>query len=198
MNIKYIIGGALMGGAICLGVAQAEQKTLPGIRGVDHIGFTVPDMIQAVNFFQNVLGCQVATSFGPFADPNGTFMQDLLDVHPRAEISEITLMRCGEGSNIELFQYSSPDQKVDRPRNSDHGGYHIAFYVHDINAAVEKARDQGIKTLMGPFEVKEGPAAGQAITYIFAPWGMQLELITYPKGMDYEKDSKVKLWAPGR
>ena len=39
------------------------------------------------------------------------------------------------GSNIELFSYQSPDQKVVQPKNSDIGGYHIAFYVNDVEAA---------------------------------------------------------------
>src|SRR5207244_3368048 len=135
----------------------------------------------AVASFGDVMGCKKAMSFGPFADPKGTFMQDLVNVDPRAEIKEITMMRCGQGANIELFQYTALDQKTEMPRNSDHGGHHIAFYVKDIEAAVDKARKLGLKTMMGPFDVKEGPAAGQAITYVLTPWGMQLELISYPK-----------------
>ena len=41
------------------------------------------------------------------------------------------------GSNIELFSCQSPDQKVVQPKNSDIGGYHIAFYVNDIEAAAD-------------------------------------------------------------
>ena len=108
------------------------------------------------------------------------------------------MMRCGQGANIELFQYSAPDQKGEPPRNSDVGGHHIAFYVKDIKAAVAKARALGLKTFMGPFDLKEGPVAGQSITYVLTPWGMQLELISYPKGMAYEKGAKTRLWAPGR
>ena len=176
----------------------AGEKTIPGIRGLDHIGVTVPDIEQAVGFFQEVLGCQEAFRFGPFMDDKGTFMQDLVNVNPRAVIKQIVMVRCGQGSNIELFQYSSPDQKTEEPRNSDYGGHHLAFYVKDIKAAVDKAKANGLKTFMGPFPIKEGPAAGQSITYVLAPWGMQLELISYPKGMAYEKGAKTRLWAPGR
>ena len=176
----------------------AGEKTIPGIRGLDHIGVTVPDIEQAVGFFQEVLGCQEAFRFGPFMDDKGTFMQDLVNVNPRAVIKQIVLVRCGQGSNIELFQYSSPDQKTEEPRNSDYGGHHLAFYVKDIKAAVDKAKANGLKTFMGPFPIKEGPAAGQSITYVLAPWGMQLELISYPKSMAYEKGAKTRLWAPGR
>ena len=178
--------------------AGAGETGIPGIRGVDHIGVTVPDIDQGVKFFSEVMGCKEAFRFGPLMDDKGTFMQDLVNVNPRAEIKQIVMLRCGRGSNIELFQYSSPDQKTEQPRNSDFGGHHIAFYVKDIKAAVEKARALGLKVFMGPFDVKDGPPAGQSITYVLSPWGMQLELISYPKGMAYEKGAKTRLWAPGR
>ena len=120
------------------------------MRGHDHTGVTVPDMAQAVDFFVNVVGCQEAMSFGPFSDDKGTFMQDLLNVHPRAVIEQITLIRCGHGSNIELFKYTSPDQKDATPKNSDIGGYHIALYVDDVKAAKDYLDSKGVKTLHGP------------------------------------------------
>ena len=181
--------------AVTLGVLPAKADTLPGVRGVNHIGLTVPDINEAETFFSDVLGCEKATSFGPFRDDTGTFMQDLLDVDPRAVVNQITLMRCGFGSNIELFSYDAPDQQTVRPRNSDIGGHHIGFYVDDIDAAAAYFKDKGIRTLMGPFPVNEGPAAGQSVLYFFAPWGLQMEAISFPKGMAYEKDGGPVLWS---
>lgn len=181
--------------AVTLGALPAKAETLPGVRGVNHIGLTVPDINEAETFFSDVLGCEKATSFGPFRDDTGTFMQDLLDVDPRAVVKQITLMRCGFGSNIELFSYDAPDQQTVRPRNSDIGGHHIGFYVDDIDAAAAYFQEKGIRTLMGPFPVNEGPAAGQSIIYFFAPWGLQMEAISFPKGMAYEKDGGPVLWS---
>jgi catechol 2,3-dioxygenase-like lactoylglutathione lyase family enzyme len=166
------------------------------MRGIDHVGITVPDIEAATAFFTDVLGCEAAMSFGPFSDDKGTFMQDVLAVDPRAVIEKITEVRCGAGSNVELFQYKAPDQKAVEMRNSDVGGHHIAFYVDDIAAAIEHLKGAGVKTFMGPLPVNEGPAAGQSILYFLAPWGTQMELISYPQGMAYEKDSPVKLWSP--
>jgi catechol 2,3-dioxygenase-like lactoylglutathione lyase family enzyme len=178
------------------GAAPASADGIPGMRSHDHTGITVPDMNQAVTFFVDVLGCQKAMSFGPFSDDKGTFMKDVLDVHPRAVITQITLVRCGFGSNIELFSYQSPDQQVVQPKNSDVGGYHIAIYVDDIKAADKYLKSKGVFTLFGPIPITQGPAAGQAILYFKAPWGLQMEAISYPDGMAYEKDSPVKLWSP--
>lgn len=183
-------------GAVLAALAPANAQGIPGMRGHDHTGVTVPDMAQAVDFFTTVVGCRKAMSFGPFSDDKGTFMQDLLNVDPRAVIEEITLIRCGNGSNLELFKYTSPDQTDATPKNSDIGGYHIAFYVDDIKAAKDYLDQKGVKTFMGPLPVEQGPAAGQSIFYFLTPWGLQLEAISYPQGMAYEKDSSVILWSP--
>ena len=150
-NIIAIGGGRRR---MLAGATVARADGVPGLRGHDHTGITVPDIKQAVDFFINVLGCKKAMSFGPFADDKGTFMQDLLNVDPRAVIEEITLVRCGYGSNIELFQYTSPDQKDVTPKNSDIGGYHIAFYVDDVEGGEGLSRQQGR-------EDADGAVAGQ-------------------------------------
>jgi catechol 2,3-dioxygenase-like lactoylglutathione lyase family enzyme len=178
------------------GAPQAHADGIPGLRGHDHTGITVPDIKQAIDFFTNVLDCKLAMSFGPFADEKGDFMTQFVNVNPRAVINQITMLRCGYGSNIELFQYTSPDQKNMTPKNSDIGGHHIAFYVDDVKAAKDYLDSKGLKTFIGPFPVNEGPAAGQTITYFLAPWGLQLEIISYPTGMAYEKTSPIKLWSP--
>ncbi len=194
LSMRRIVLGTCVALLFASGPARAEG--IPGMRGHDHTGITVPDMAQAVDFFTNVVGCQKAMSFGPFSDDKGTFMQDALNVNPRAVIEEIVQIRCGHGSNIELFHYTSPDQEDMTPKNSDIGGYHIALYVDDVQAAKDYLDSRGVKTFMGPIPVEQGPAAGQTILYFVAPWGLQLEAISYPQGMAYEKDSPVILWSP--
>jgi len=166
-----------------------------GIRGHDHTGITVPDMDQAVAFFTDIVGCQKAMSFGPFADDKGTFMTDLLGVDAKAVIENITQIRCGSGSNIELFKYSAPDQRTLNQKNSDIGAFHLAFYVDDIKAAKAFLDSKGIATRIN-LSVDQGPAAGQSILYFQSPWGLQLEAITYPNGMAYEKEGGPLLWNP--
>ena len=194
--MKTTIAIATLAAAMLSSASIASADSIPGMRGHDHTGITVPDMKQAVGFFTEVVGCKKAMSFGPFADDKGTFMQDLLGVDPKAVIEEVTMVRCGYGSNIELFKYTAPDQKDLTPKNSDIGGFHIAFYVDDVAAAKAYLEAKGVKTRMGPLPVKEGPAAGQTILYFQAPWGLQLEAISYPDGMAYEKGAETVLWSP--
>lgn len=186
------LAAAVLAASISL---PALADPLPGMRGVNHIGLTVPDLDQAETFFTGVLGCERAMAFGPFRDDEGTFMQDLLGVDPRAVVNQIRMLRCGFGSNIELFGYDAPDQATIRQRNSDIGAYHIAFYVDDIDAAAAYLREAGIQTNMGPLPVSEGPAAGQSILYFSAPWGLQFEAISFPEGMAYEQEGGPILWS---
>jgi len=81
-------------------------------------------------------------------------------------------------------------------RHNDIGGYHIAFYVDDIRAADDYLKANKVRTMMGPVPVDQGPAAGQSILYFMAPWGLQFEAISYPKGMAYEKEGGTVLWSP--
>ena len=105
------------------------------------------------------------------------------------------MLRCGTGSNIELFEYTSPNQDTRLARNSDFSGHHLAFYVEDIDVAVAYMESKGVRKLLGPFPVTGGPAAGQSINYFQAPFGTYVELISYPNGMAYEATAKRKLWS---
>ena len=191
---SMMLTAALVAATVC-GIGTAAADGIPGMRGHDHTGITVPNMKQAVDFFTNVVGCKAAMSFGPFADDKGTFMQDVLGVDPKAVIHQITVIRCGYGSNVELFQYSAPDQKDLKPKNSDIGALHIGLYVDDVAAAKAYLDSKGVATRI-QLPVKEGPAAGQTIVYFQAPWGLWLEAISYPDGMAYEKGAETVLWSP--
>ena len=76
---------------------------------------------------------------------------------------------------------SGPIKGEIRPRNSDAGGHHLAFYVTDIAAAVEHLEQQGVEILGDPTTMTNGASAGLTWVYFLAPWGLQLELVSAPK-----------------
>jgi hypothetical protein len=82
-EMKNATRNATLATAVLASIGTASAGSIPGMRGHDHTGVTVPDMKQAVDFFTEVVGCKKAMSFGPFADDKGTFMQDLLASIPR-------------------------------------------------------------------------------------------------------------------
>lgn len=175
-------------------MTTTRPASLPGLRGIDHIGLTVPDLEQAVTFFTDVLGGRLVYRMGPFAD-EGTWFADELGLDARATITAMALMRCGQGSNLEIFQYEAPQQRQEIPRMSDWGGHHLAFYVDDIEAALLALRDHDIQ-IIGHLKPGLGPEAGAGTGWVFfrSPWGLPMELVSYPNGRDYEAGTTERLW----
>jgi catechol 2,3-dioxygenase-like lactoylglutathione lyase family enzyme len=170
------------------------MRGLPGLRGMEHVGFTVPDLEEADDFFVNVIGCERVYSLGPYVRDDD-WMATNLNVHPRTTIPELRFYRCGHGSNFEIFQYDAADGQAPQPRNSDIGGHHLAFYVDDFEAGLQHLRDHGVRILGEPTDSKNA-SEGQRWVYFLSPWGMQLELVSYPNGKAYERDAPVLLWNP--
>jgi catechol 2,3-dioxygenase-like lactoylglutathione lyase family enzyme len=162
---------------------------LPGLQRLDHIGFTVPDLDQAQAFLVGVLGCEYLYSLGPFCD-EGDWMTEHLNVHPRATIPENRFFRLGGQAVLEVFAYTAPDQRTDRPRNSDIGGHHVALYVDDLDAAVAHLESHGV-TVLGPPTASRGPHEGQRWVYFLSPWGMQFELVSYPHGRAFFRNESA-------
>jgi catechol 2,3-dioxygenase-like lactoylglutathione lyase family enzyme len=160
--------------------------SIPGIKSIDHVGFTVPNLDEAVSFFRDYFGFEIAYEFGPFSS-NDDWMAVHLNVAKDAVIEKIVMMTAGN-TNLEIFGYAPTEtQKKTPPRNSDIGGHHLAFYVGDMEAAVAYLRQKGLTVLGEPTVMTAGPSAGETWVYFLSPWGMQLELVSYPNGKAYQR-----------
>jgi len=168
---------------------------IPGMRGSDHIGFTVPDLDEAEAFLVGVLGAVPIYTLGAKRDDEGDWMTRQIGVSPRAVIEEIRFYRLGNGSNLEVFKYTAPEGQAPQPKNSDIGGHHLALYVDDMDEAIAYLKAKGVEVMGEPIP-SAGAALGQRWIYFRAPWGMQFELVSYPGGKAYEADAPVKLWHP--
>jgi glyoxylase I family protein len=168
---------------------------LPALRGVEHIGFTVPDLNEAERFFVDIIGCERVYSLGPFERSDDDWMREHLNVHPRSIMRELRFFRCGHGPNFEVFEWEPADGQSPQPRNSDIGGHHLAFYVDDFDAALEYLLGHGVRILGEP-TTSRNASEGQRWVYFLSPWGMQLEIVSYPNGKAYEADSDLRLWHP--
>jgi glyoxylase I family protein len=169
---------------------------LPGLQGTDHIGFTVPNLDEAERFFVEVIGCERVYSLGPFSAEDD-WMLEHLNLAPRTVMRELRFFRCRTGPSFEIFAYEPPEPPAGQPRNSDIGGHHLAFYVDDIDEAVAYLKAQDVR-VMGEPTASSGPSKGQRWVYFLTPWGMQLELVSYPQGKAYEAGTATRLWHPAR
>ncbi len=168
---------------------------IPGLTGVEHIGLTVPDIETATAFFADVIGAEALYDIGPFESADD-WMASHLAVHPRSRISKLRMLKVANGPVLELFEFTSPDQNTTMPRNSDHGGWHLAFYVEDMEKASVALRQHRCDIQSGPVTMTEGPSAGLEWLYFKAPWGQQLELVSYPGGIAAYREMRRDIWRP--
>jgi glyoxylase I family protein len=159
---------------------------IPGLSRLDHIGFTVPDLEQAHAWLVDVIGCEYMYSLGPFQSDDD-WMREHLAVDPRAVMRQLRFYRCGGQAVFEVFEYEAPDKRTALPRNSDDGGHHVALYVEDLDAAITYLRESGA-TILGEPTASRGPSLGQRWVYFLSPWGMQFELVSYPRGKAFDHD----------
>jgi catechol 2,3-dioxygenase-like lactoylglutathione lyase family enzyme len=168
------------------GVAVTEPTVLTGVRGVDHIGVTVPDLEAAHDFFTRVLGCTYLYRLGPFQHDDH-WMSEHLGVDDATVMRRLHFYRLGGQAVFEVFEYDAADQVTTPPRNSDVGGHHVALYVEDLDASVAALRGAGVE-VMGDPTASRGPSEGQRWVYFRSPWGMQFELVSYPDGKAFDHD----------
>ena len=192
---RYLAGLGAVVAVTTMTMSATLADGIPTAVGVDHVGLTVPNLKQGIDFFSKVLGCTHVYSAGPFSDPKGNWMKTNLNVDPRASTT-LAMMRCGPTQNVELFQYTAKGQSETPPKNSDVGGNHIAFYVKDLPKAVAYLKSvPGVTVLGNPTPVSHQPNGGETFVYFLTPWGQSLEILTYPHGLDYEKTTKARLYS---
>ena len=168
---------------------------MPEIFGLHHIGFTVPDMEQAIAFFRDVFGAVTVMECGS-VDVDEDFMRRRLGVPPGAKIKDQRVIQIGRGGSLELFEYSGVAGAEKPGHNGEVGAMHIAFEVDDAYAVAERMRGQGVDLLEGPTLIEGGPMDNLVWLYFRAPWGQYLEIVSQNGPLGYEADGGEKLWTP--
>ncbi len=163
--------------------------------GLQHIGFTVPNMQQAVDFFTNVFGAVTIMECGS-VDVDDDFMKRRLGVPAGCKIKDQRVLQIGDGGALELFEYSGADGAPAIKHNGEVGAMHIAFEVEDAFEAAERMRESGVDILEGPTLIEGGPMDGLVWLYLRAPWGQYLEVLSAKGPLGYEAEGGPKMYSP--
>lgn len=165
------------------------------VRAVDHVGITVPDLDAAQRYFEDVLGAEFLYDMLP-GPVSGPAVEEALGIPKGSTLNAIRMMRLGKGASLELFSYTTDDQ---RPpvRPSDMGIQHFAVYVDDIEAVAARIEQYGGKVL-GHIDLLPGGDAGPGNRYVYSrtPWGTTMELVDVPSPQAYESTTTRRRWKP--
>jgi catechol 2,3-dioxygenase-like lactoylglutathione lyase family enzyme len=147
-------------------ITTTTQRGIPTAINIDHYGYVVPDLDQAVGFFTDVLGFELLSLDDPVAFGDDSFAH-WYHIHPRAA-ARFAFLRYGPAI-IEFTEWDTPDQNTVTPSNSDLGGRHFAIAVTDVDAAMTYLKAQPDVTV---FE-----RSIWNFVYFTTPWGMTLQIV---------------------
>jgi len=168
------------------------------IRGIEHVGITVPDHAQAVMFFRHAFGAELLFSLtDKQRDP-----LPASDVGPRNGLSQgtaivaVSMLRLANGANLEVFE-------IDRPHNqraagiSDIGISHFSITVEDIEAAGRDFAAAGGTLLAGPYDLTDQEAGPENRgRFGLTPWGLLIEMEQLPSPVKCDREVRAGRWLP--
>lgn len=168
------------------------------MRGIDHVGLTVPDIEQATAFFVEAFDAEVLydalrTCEAPRSGPG---LWQRLGVAVGTVQRAIRMLALPDGPGIELFEYAAVDQRGPAVP-SDLGLQHLAFYVDDLDRSLERVLAAGARRLADPMPLPF-PESGERnrFVYVVPPWGGRLELVSYADPQPYEQLTAGRRWRP--
>lgn len=175
------------------------ERSGAGVRAIDHVGLTVPDIEEAARFFTEALGAEPLYEMAPSQPPtdeNLRLEQAQLGTRPGTRWRRALMMRLGDGPCIELFDYEDPNRRP-AVTATDLGVQHFAIYVDDIDAVKDRMVAAGATSMEGPSQLN-GPEAGEGNQWLYvqAPWGGLIELVTYPSAQPWEQTTRLRRWKP--
>lgn len=167
--------------------------------GIDHIGITVPDMEEATLFFKEAFEAEfVYDNLKKEDEPRtGEVVEKRFDMESGGKETEIRMITIGNSCSIELFCFENTNQK--EPASPvDYGIQHVALYVENMRKAVQKFEQAGGTLRTAPQKLSGEIESGEGNWFVYGktPWGMTIELITYPAGIQYPENSERKRWTP--
>lgn len=165
------------------------------VLGLHHVGFTVPNMEEAVEFFRDVFGTVTIMECGS-VDVDDLFMARHLGVPKGVRIVDQRVIQVGRGGSLELFEYGGVNGSQRLKHNGEVGAMHIAFEVDDAYEVADRMRTAGVDLLEGPTLIKGGPMDNLVWLYLRAPWGQFVEIVSQNGALGYEANGGPKLWTP--
>jgi catechol 2,3-dioxygenase-like lactoylglutathione lyase family enzyme len=142
------------------------------IKSVDHTGFTVSSLEDSLKFWVDVMGFKHLYTW---TFETGPFIEEVVGV-PGAAMR--LAMVEGPGHKIELLEYTSPAGRLTyKPRSSDVGSVHLAFYVENIDALLARIASFGWRPVGKVQTVESGERKGLRLIYVKGPDGITIEFL---------------------
>lgn len=154
---------------------SSESATMNDARNViavDHTGFAVSSLDDAIRFWTTALGFTLERQ----SEMGGDFLHQVTGVDDPSV--KTAIVRAPDGYAVELLQYSKGRQNGAVPDSAGAiGAAHLALTVQDIHAAIARVEAAGWKSKGSPLPIAGGPRKGTLVAYVSGPDNITIELM---------------------
>jgi catechol 2,3-dioxygenase-like lactoylglutathione lyase family enzyme len=137
-----------------------------------HVGITVSDLDRSLEFYADVFGMGVDSTFE--APAAYALRVARVDADCRGAFLRLP------NATLELLEWTTADTRPYELRNCDVGAAHPCFEVEDIDAAYARLQARGADCFTPPLPIDEGTLAGYRWFYCKDPDGLVIELFEPP------------------
>jgi len=139
---------------------------------VDHTGFAVSSLDEALHFWTAALGFTLERR----SEMGGDFLYRVTGVDDQTV--KTAILKAPGGFVIELLQYSKGSQNGAVPNSAGAiGAAHLALTVSDIRAAIARVEAAGWKSKGSPQSISGGPRKGTLVAYVSGPDHITIEFM---------------------
>lgn len=143
-----------------------------GVTNVDHIGFAVSSLDDAIRFWTEALGFTLERQ----AEMGGDFLHQVTGVDDPSVRTAI--VKAPDGFIVELLQYSKGRRNGQSPDSAGAiGAAHLALTVRDIHAAISRVEAAGWRAKGEPLPIPAGPRKGTLTAYVSGPDHISIEFM---------------------
>jgi lactoylglutathione lyase len=143
-----------------------------------HTGFTVSSLDRALEFYCEVLGCQLVAR----QEVQGGYLAAIVG-YPEAHVRAAHVRLPGGDHVIELFEYVAPIGSTPQLEPRNVGNAHLCFVVDDLAAVYERlVETDACSFISAPVTIDAGFNTGGAGLYLRDPDGIVVELFQPPAG----------------
>jgi catechol 2,3-dioxygenase-like lactoylglutathione lyase family enzyme len=149
-----------------------EQQGDGRVTGFFHAGVTVRDMDEALRFYRDALGLEVAS----LGETGGDHARRIWNMEP-GRVRVAFLRVPGSDALVELFEFDEVERHSASARPCDYGAGHFCLYCDDAEAVHRRLVAHGFRARSADVvTVAAGPHAGAKVFYAIDPDGYHVEL----------------------
>lgn len=148
----------------------------PYPRGLAHVGLTVSDIEEAVDWYQDVFGFNHI--LGPETVENeGFFGDQVTDLLGEFEVMKIAHLSTGNQIGIELFEFEDTEGK-NNPDPHAPGLFHLSIIDPDVEGLAKRIDENGGDAYSDVWGVNERDD-DYKLAYCKDPWGNMIEVFSH-------------------